>query len=141
VTTGIVTLTVLLVAGVVLSPLIWISYQSSGSLRAVTSLSPAEALDQVVDFFALGDWVVEHKAHDFVLLKRSPSGVIGCLLLVLFLPVGLAYLLTDWGTGKAGVRVWENDEGATDVEIAWRNATIRGHVAKALCWLEEQHEG
>jgi hypothetical protein len=138
VTTGIASLVVLLIAGLLISSFVWIFYQSSGSLRAVTSLSPAEALDQVVDFFALGEWVVQHKAHDFVLLKRSPSGVTGCLLLVLCLPVGLAYLLTDWGTGKTAVRVWENDERATDVEIAWRNATIRGQVAKALRWLEEQ---
>jgi hypothetical protein len=140
-TTGIAILVALLVAGLLISPLIWILYQSSGSFHAVTSLPPAEVLNEVVDFFALNDWTVQHKARDFVLLKKSPSGVTGCLLLVLCLPVGLAYLLTDWGTGKTAVRVWENDERATDVEIAWRNATIRGQVAKALRWLEEQDEG
>ncbi len=140
-TTGIVILMILLIAGLLISPLIWIFYQSSGSLHAVTSLSPGEVLDEVVDFFALNDWAVQHKARDFVLLKKSPSGATGCLLLVLFLPIGLAYLLTDWGTGKTTVRVWENDEGDTEVEIAWRNAEIRGQVAKAIRWLEEQEEG
>jgi len=141
VTTGITILVVLLVAGLLISPLIWIFYQSSGSLHTVTSLSPGEVLDELVDYFALGDWVVQHKSRDFVLLKRRPSGAIGCLLLALFLPVGLAYLLTDWGTGKTTVRVRETDEGATEVEIAWRNAEIRGQVAEAVRWLEKQDEG
>ena len=139
--TGIAILVVLLIAGLLISPFVWILYQSSGSLRAVTSLSPGAVLDEIVDFFAVNDWTVQHKARDFVLLKKSPSGVTGCLLLVLFLPVGLAYLLTDWGTGKTTVRVWENDQGATEVEIAWRNAEIRGQVADAVRWLEEQDEG
>ena len=134
-------LLVLLVAGLLISPLIWIYYQSSGSLHAVTSLSRLEVLDELVDFFALNDWTVQHKARDFVLLKKRPSGATGCLLLVLFLPIGLAYLLTDWGTGKTTVRVWENDEGATEVEIGWRNAEIRGQVAETVRWLEKQDEG
>jgi hypothetical protein len=141
VTTGIVILIVLGIAALLISALIWIFYQSSGSLHAVTSLSPSEVLDEVVDYFALSDWVVQHKARDFVLLKKAPSGVAGCLLLVLFLPVGLAYLLTDWGTGKTNVRVRETDEGATEVEIGWRNAGIRGQVAEAIRWLENQDEG
>jgi len=140
VTTGIAILVVLLVAALLISPLIWIFYQSSGSLHAVTSLSPAEVLDEVVDFFALNEWTVQHKARDFVLLKKSPSGATGCLLLILCLPVGLAYLLTDWGTGKTTVRARENDEGATEVEIGWRNAGIRGQVAEAIRWLEKQDE-
>jgi hypothetical protein len=141
VTTGIVILIVLGIAALLISALIWIFYQSSGSLHAVTSLSPSEVLDEVVDYLALSDWVVQHKARDFVLLKKGPSGVAGCLLLVLFLPVGLAYLLTDWGTGKTNVRVRETDEGATEVEIGWRNAGIRGQLAEAIRWLENQDEG
>ncbi|MCJ7510182.1 MAG: hypothetical protein MUP14_04740 [Dehalococcoidia bacterium] len=135
-TTGIVILLLLLVAGL----LIWILYQSSGLLRAVTYLSPTGVLDEVVDLFAVNDWTVQHKARDFVVLKKSPSGVAGCLLLVLFFPVGLAYLLTDWGTGKTTVRVWENNQGATKVEIVWQNAGIRRQVEEAIHWLKEQEK-
>jgi hypothetical protein len=130
---GIAALMLLLIVGL----LIWILYESSGSLHAVTYLSPAGVLDEVVDLFAVNDWTVQHKARDFVLLKKSPSGVAGCLLLVLFLPVGLAYLLTDWGAGKTTVRVWENNQGTTEVEIAWRNAAIRAQVKEAIRWLQE----
>jgi hypothetical protein len=136
VTAGIAILLLLLVAGL----LIWILYQSSGSLHAVTNLSPGAVLDEVVDLFAVNDWTVQHKARDFVVLKKSPSGVAGCLLLVLFFPVGLAYLLTDWGTGKTTIRVWENNQGATKVEIVWQNAGIRRQVEEAIHWLKEQEK-
>lgn len=129
---------VLLVAVFLISLPMWIVRQSSGSLSAVTNLSRREVLDELVQFFVLDDWIVQHKAGDFVVLQKKASGATGCLLLLLFFPLGLAYLLTDWGTGKTTIRVWEGDDVTTDVEIEWRNAPIRGPVEQAVRWLEKQ---
>jgi hypothetical protein len=63
----------------------------------------------------------------------------GCLLLILFFPVGLVYLLTDWWAGEITVQAQKNDEGLTDVEIKWLNAS-RGDIKNIVRWLEEEGE-
>jgi hypothetical protein len=109
------------------------------SVGAVTTLSPREVLREVADYYVLGGWSIKHKAHDFTVLSCKHDAATGCLYLILFLPLGLAYLLTDWGDGEIIVQAWENDEGHTDVKIEWRNAS-RGDVKKIVRWLEEQGE-
>ncbi|OGO48739.1 MAG: hypothetical protein A2W34_08690 [Chloroflexi bacterium RBG_16_64_32] len=85
-----------------------------------------------------GDWTVEYRDRESIFLKKGPSGATGCLLLVLFLPLGLAYLLTDSGRGKLTARAWTNDEGDTELEMEWENAGPRRQLETFVEWLKEQ---
>lgn len=133
-------LVIVFIVLIVILPLLWYAYQSGGRISDVTALAPREVADEVTRFFVLTGWKLEERGKDFLFMRRGASGSTGCLLLLLFFPLGLAYLLTDWGQGKLTISYWKNDEGDTEVEFDWSNAAIRGRIGRFVEWLEEQDE-
>ncbi len=132
---------VLVVVGLAgLGLLAWNTYQSNGRIVTVTSLTRKEVSEEAISFFVPGGWKVEERGRDFVFMRRGVSGCTALFFLVIFFPLGLVYLFTDWGRGRLTVSFWDNDEGTTDVELDWRNAGIRGSAIRLANWLEEQDE-
>lgn len=130
----IVLFAVLLVIGLAM---IWSLPQSSGSLVVVTGLTPDEVADGVESAFVPGGWDVRYRGADFMTLQSGPSGCSALILLIIFLPLGLIYLLTDWGRGKLTVRYEERKAGETEVQLSWSNASIKAHVQSFAQWLTE----
>lgn len=131
-----IALIVVVVAGL-LALAVWSWYASTGRAAGVTSLSADEFTDEVESCFVPDGWKLEHRARDFLIFQRGASGCTGLVLLVVFLPLGLVYLLTDWGRGKLVVSFRENDGRGTEFQFDWNNAAIRGHVRRLVDWLEE----
>ena len=93
--------------------------------------------DSLISYFVPDGWKLEHRAKDFLILKRGANGCTGLIWLVIFLPLGLVYLLTDWGRGKLTARFWRSGGGATQVELRWNNAAIRRQIGRVLEALEK----
>lgn len=117
--------------------MIWSLLQSSGTLVVVTNFTADEVANGVESAFVPGGWDVRYRGADFMTLQSGPNGCTGLLLLVIFLPLGLIYLLTDWGRGKLTVRYVERKAHETEVEFAWSNVSIRGPVQDFAAWLTE----
>ena len=124
----------------VLALFVWNNYQSNGRIVTATSLTRREVVEEAIRYFAPGGWKVEERGRDFVLMRRGPSGCGALLFLVLFFPLGLVYLFTDWGKGTLTVNCSENDEGGTDVQFDWKNAGKRGSVMRLAKWFEQQDD-
>lgn len=116
----------------IFAAVVWPGYLLSGRISVQTNWSPREVGDSLESYFVPSGWQVRHRASDFLVLGRGPSGCSALLYLVIFFPVGLVYLLTDWGRARLAAR-FSRDEGAkTQVELEWRNAAIRREISKIL---------
>jgi hypothetical protein len=67
-----------------------------------------------------------------VTMRRGVGGLSALVLMIIFFPLGLVYLLTDWGRPRLMVTARPRDGGGCDVELRWRNAPIRRHVAEVV---------
>ena len=130
----------LVIVLIVLGVLAWDTYQSNGKVVAYTLLGVDDAIDEAITFFVPGGWKVEQEAEGFVFMRSGASGCTSLLLLVIFFPLGLVYLFTDWGRGSVKATAWQNNEESTGVELDWNNAGIRGAVKRLAEWYECQDE-
>jgi hypothetical protein len=113
------------------------TFQSSGEIATTTDLDPEDAIDNGIKAFVADGWETQEDRGNFAILKKGPGGGTGCLLLFLFFPIGLAYLLTDWGRGRLTIRAAEGED-KTHVLIQWHNTGIRSEVEDFVHWLESQ---
>jgi hypothetical protein len=109
---------------------------ANGRLLATTALEPTEILDTLSRHFVKQDWSIQHRDAEFVALKCGPNPATGCLLSVLFLPLGLVYLLTDMGKGLLTARASPISALETTVEIEWQGAGVRKQIEAFTRWLE-----
>jgi len=110
---------------------------SNGTLTVKTPLLPDEVLDILSRHFVKQSWTVQHRDRHFVALKSPPNVGTGCLLCLLFLPLGLVYLLTDWSRGRLAATALDS-KTMTEVEMEWRNVGIRGQIERFAVWLERR---
>lgn len=127
---GVILISVVIAAILIIA--VWATYQSNGTVSTTTSWKPREIADSMISYFVPDGWHLEHRANDFLVLKRGPSAFVAFLWLVLFLPLGLLYLLTDWGRGKLTARFWVTSGKATEVELHWSGAAVRGRIARVV---------
>ena len=60
----------------------------------------------------------------------------GCILSILFLPLGLVYLLTDVGKGTLNARASQVSALETAVDIEWQRVGVRKQIEAFAQWLE-----
>ncbi len=122
-----------LVATVLLgAAVVWAVLQPSDVLEVPTDLDSEELFDRIAGWFVRDDWRVEERSPDLLVLKRGPYPGCGCLLLILFLPLGLWYMLTGWGHGTLSVELQQAEDGSRIAVFEWRNAGIRRDIRDAL---------
>jgi hypothetical protein len=109
-------------------------------IRVTTHLDARDVCDNAIRGFARDGWELLEERHGWVLLGKGPHGGMGCIWLVLFFPIGLAYLFTGWGKRKLWIRALESPQGLSDVEISWQNAnrSDKSDARDFARWLEEQ---
>jgi len=105
--------------------LLWVLYSSNGEVRFVTSLPADETIEEARNYFVPRGWRVVDDAGGFIRLRQPTGAFTGLVLLVLLLPVGLIYLLTDWGHGKLEISVQTQDVGHSAVRLLWRDSSLR----------------
>jgi hypothetical protein len=129
---------ILVAAGVILSIAFVLreNRDANGRVLASTALEPTEILDTLSRHFVKQDWSIQHRDAEFVALKCGPNPATGCLLSVLFLPLGLVYLLTDMGKGLLTARAASVSALETTVEIDWRGTGVRKQIEAFARWLE-----
>ena len=121
-----------IIAAAILTLWIYGAYQSNGSVQAETSWSQREVIDSAIEYFAVDGWDVQDRTAGLVTMRRGVSGCSALLLLIIFFPLGLVYLLTDWGRPRLTVTARPRDGGGCDVELRWRNAPVRRQVAEVV---------
>ncbi len=94
------------------------------TLEIPTDMSPDELFDAVTKRLAHGNWRVEERSADLLVLRRDPDTALGCLLLLLLLPIGIVYWLTDWGRGSLTVGMRWAPNGTRAAVLESRNADV-----------------
>jgi len=115
----------------------WQHNLSNGEFSVSTKLPRNEVIENFAQAFVRDNWVTEHEGARLVVLKRGPRGDTGCALLLLFLPLGLAYLFTDWGKATLRLELRRIDAGYSEVRMEWRNVGLRSEVTHFANWLRE----
>ena len=135
---------VVLVVVVVVAVVIFVvwprSRYQSGTVATTTSWTFREVADSLISYFVPDGWQVEHRGEDLLILKQGATGCAALVWLVVFFPLGLVYLLTDWSRGKLTARFWKNRDGVTEVELCWSNALIRRQIGRVLEGLAKEEE-
>ena len=126
-----------LIAGIVLLLLFWFWREAHGDIAAVSSLTTAQLADEVSNHFMADGWDVEQSTEALLSMSKGVNVWLGLLLLLLFFPVGLLYLLTDWGNGRLTVSFGQQAGGETTFQLEWRNVPTRNQARRLLEWLEE----
>lgn len=117
----------------------WNWYQNRGKLIAATALEERRLRLEAINYFAEDGWRITHDTEDFVIMEKGASAMVALVLLAVFLPVGLVYLLTDWGKGKLGIAFRQTKRGrGTEFQITWSNAAVRGRVRSFVGWAEQE---
>ena len=114
----------------------WQHNLANGELRVSTKLPRRDVVENFTQAFARDNWAVEYEDLGLVVLKRGPRGDTGCALLLLFFPLGLAYLFTDWGKAMLRIELRRMDAGYSQIRIEWRNAGLRPEVTHFVSWLQ-----
>jgi hypothetical protein len=109
---------------------------ANGNEYARTALDPTEVLDTFSRHFVKQSWSIQHRDSEFLALTSGPNAATGCLLSILFLPLGLVYLLTDMGKGMLTVNASSLSALETSVEIEWQGAGVRKQIEAFKEWLE-----
>lgn len=112
--------------------LVWMAYLSNGRITGETPLGSDEFIEELESYLVPSGWRQGHRSKDLLLMEKGPSGCMGLLLLVVFLPLGLVYLLTDWGRAKVAVSLRPASRGATEFQIDWRGTAIRQELRAFL---------
>lgn len=120
------------ILGILVAALVWMLYLSNGSVTGELSLPAAEFFDELEDYFVPSGWRRGHRSEDILLLEKGPDGCLGLLLLVVFFPLGLVYLLTDWGRARMTVRVHQGHGDEHEFLIDWHAAAVRNEVQRFL---------
>lgn len=114
-----------------------LSNRRTGEIAAIAQLDPEDVIDNAVMYFASDGWQVSNERGGWAYLQKGPSGGTGCLWLILFFPIGLAYLFTDWGKGSLTIRA-EEDNDTTHVLIQWQEAEMHDAVQEFVRWLQSR---
>jgi hypothetical protein len=109
---------------------------ANGRVQATTALDPTEVLDTLSRHLVKQSWSIQHRDAEFVALTSGPNVGTGCILSILFLPLGLVYLLTDMGKGRLNVRASPVSALETRVAIEWQGAGVRKQIEAFAQWLE-----
>lgn len=109
---------------------------SNGKFAFGTSVPSDQVLDGVRNYFIPKGWRVEESTRGFILLQQPTGAFTALVLLVVFLPLGLIYLLTGWAHGKLEVSVEPTHEEQSNVHLRWNDAALRQEVQRFALWLE-----
>lgn len=108
---------------------VYVRYQSSGRAETTATWTQRDIVDSLIEYFAVDGWDVAQHTAGLVVMRRGVSGCSALALLIVFLPLGLAYLFTDWGRPRVTATVRPLPGGGCQVELQWRNAPVRRQVA------------
>lgn len=112
--------------------LVWMAYLSNGRITGEAPQRSDDLIENLATYLATEGWKQEHRVRDLLIMQRGPSGCLALLLLVVFLPLGLVYLLTDWGKARVALSVRPGSNVATEFQIDWRGAAIRQELRSFL---------
>jgi hypothetical protein len=105
---------------------------SSGNIEGTAPALADALMNDFKDYFGPEGWKESHRGSDMLILEKGPDGCMALFLLVVFLPLGLVYLLTDWGKARLALMVRPVSTGETEFRIEWRGSALRNQVQAFL---------